>query len=301
MFTRGFFIIVIAGVLTGLSACAQTAELQSKRMVGSTPGDSFMKAMLSIPNETLIDFIKWDLQLTAGAKKDKGDFTLNINYGEGKPNTTGFIGGGEKKTYKGTYTYFGKLCALQSTEFYERVTLLQLNENLMHVTETDLSLKKGNSGWSYTLNRATPLVSQTDLSATRNYEMLLGDTATRMVFEGRTPCQPVAKDFSLPVDKDCFKLKWQLVLNRNSVTLEPMGYTIRRTDSRVKDIVGDWKFIKTSDGKESTIVIQLDPDRPDQSMNFLAGDNNILFMLDKNRKIYTGNDLFSYTLNRVKK
>jgi hypothetical protein len=35
-----------------------------------------------------------------------------------------------------------------------------------------------------------------------------------------------------------------------------------------------------------------------KTLSLLAADENVLFFLDKNQKLYVGNEDFSYTLNR---
>src|SRR5680860_669477 len=66
-------------------------------LIGSTPGDESIKTMLTIPAETDVDFIRWNLILD-----DKNAFVLDIAYGESKPNTLEFKSDG-KQTIKGTY------------------------------------------------------------------------------------------------------------------------------------------------------------------------------------------------------
>jgi len=45
-------------------------------------------------------------------------------------------------------------------------------------------------------------------------------------------------------------------------------------------------------------IYVLDPDKPERSLFLLQGDENVLFLLDRNQQLYVGNKDFSYTLNR---
>src|SRR5882724_12478452 len=56
------------------------------------------------------------------------------------------------------------------------------------------------------------------------------------VFEGRPPCSGVKKQLNLEVDADCVKLKWELILFHDSITLQPASFTL--------DIVGAGDIIK---------------------------------------------------------
>lgn len=79
-------------------------------LLGCTPGDDLIISQLSIANETIIDFIKWDLTLD---NSNHNTFMLNIVYGESQPNTLGF--NGEKGNRIKVNTIFPKIMAMKFT------------------------------------------------------------------------------------------------------------------------------------------------------------------------------------------
>lgn len=61
---------------------------------------------------------------------------------------------------------------------------------------------------------------------------------------------------------------------------------------------GNWTILGGMPSHPKAVIIQLDPDKPEKSLSLLAGDENVLFFLDKSNRLYTGNGDFSYTLNK---
>lgn len=120
------------------------------------------------------------------------------------------------------------------------------------------------------------------------------------VFDGRTPCQELAKQISETVRTECIKIKWRLTLyndpSGNPRTFELIGFVHKKE----KPAVGKWHILKGTATDKNAIVYQLDL-QGREPLLFLKADDNILFFLDKEKKIMVGNYDFSYTLNRVKK
>jgi hypothetical protein len=126
-----------------------------------------------------------------------------------------------------------------------------------------------------------------------------------MIFEGRTPCRDFAGQYGVKVGAGCHKLKWGLILLRDVRTGEPTRYTLRTTLNRAHTIEGKWAIIRGTPNNPGAVVYRLDPDKfagevpfPEESIFFLVGDENVLFLLDKNGRLFTGDENFSYTLNR---
>jgi len=119
------------------------------------------------------------------------------------------------------------------------------------------------------------------------------------VFEGRPPCREIAKQMQIPIEGDCPKLKWRLTLYHDPVTKAPTTYTLEGSFFREKEKQGKWMILKGMPANAKAIIIQLDPDKPQDYFYFLKGDDNVLFILDENKNFRVGNLDFSYTLNRV--
>ncbi|HEY1115963.1 MAG TPA: hypothetical protein VGE66_20515 [Chitinophagaceae bacterium] len=294
----------MCGIAT--SSCSQTGSAGKLSapdvFVGSTPCDSLSKALLKLPLDTKCEFIRWDLSLSKGSDSA---FALTIIYGEGQPNTTDFKGGGEKRTLKGIYkttqrgTLNGAMLQLVADNASDHISFIKLDDNLYHLLSPDGQLMVGNGGWSYTLSRKERQAPGPSLlPALISSSSLLSDTARRVVFEGRTPCQDLAKAYNLGVDDDCFKLKWQLVLYRDPVTSLPSRYSLNWTLSRSLPIEGKWTVTRGQGGNRDAVIYQLHPNQSNPSFSFLAGDRNVLFLLDKAGRLLPGDSNFSYTLNR---
>jgi hypothetical protein len=298
-----------AHILLAVS-CSEVAEKSNPApgivLVASTPGDPFVKCMLHIDAGMDLDFIRWNLTIGTGAG-NSNTWLLDIFYGKSQPNTLGFAEGGLKRTFQGKYTVTnsqsgdltGKIYQLKSDQPDTKISLFKLNDNLFHLLAPDNRLLAGNGGWSYTLNRQDIQTNLTKgLPSPANPSFLLNDTAQQVIFEGRTPCQELAKEYNLPVSGDCFKKKWRLTLYRAPGTLLPDIYNIKRGNNPENDIVGKWAIIEGTETNPDAVIYQLDPDQPDKSIYFLAGSENVLFFLDRNQQLLTGNADFSFTLNK---
>lgn len=282
-----------------------TEKDQDFVLVASTPGDSLIKTMLAIPTETPVDFIRWELNLTSG-RKGSQEFRLNLVYGESQPNTMGFKQGGQKQILEGSFTRSRNrsmedkmVYEFKSRRHHSAFSLVRLNDNLFHLLAPDEKLLVGNGGWAYTLNRKDPAPLD-ELPSPVYSGRLIGDTAQQSIYDGRTPCLAFAREHALTVDPGCFKLKWKLILNRDPRTHNPTTYQLKRTNSRETDIRGNWTILRGINSNQGAIIIQLDPDKPEKTLSLLAGDENVLFFLDKSNRLYTGNGDFSYTLNKRK-
>ena len=282
-----------------LAASCQTSISNSNiTLVGSTPGDSSILAMFSIPLTTKVDFIKWRLELGAS-----GSFYMNIHYGESKPNTLGFISDGEKRTIQGTYSVekeqlpngLREVYQFRSDDFNEIMKLVKVTENLFHFLDAQDHLMVGNGGWSYMLSREDPLENTSLLISSA-----VSDESTPLVFVGRTPCQEFALEHpEMNVSPACFKLKWKLVLNRDPLTNLPSTCMMRKiVDNQPREVTGRWSIQHGAISDPESIIYQIDFDEPGESISLLAGDDNILFFLDKNDQPLVGNQDFSFVLNR---
>ena len=295
MFRKGYNLILFVCLLFAVScSTAGNAIFHTPEtvLVGSTPGDATIKSMLSIDPKKDIDFIRWNLVLN----EERKTFVLNARYGIGKPNTRDFEGGGEKVLLEGTYAVSndGKaVYKLTSEKMSGPLSLLRLNDELFHILSPDKRLMVGSGGWSYTLGIKQPSTKRlAGLPSFTEYEP--GKLPTSVEFVGRTPCEEIAKEYEWLVGDECFKLKWKLVLYRDPKTGRPTTYDLQRTLHRSEPIKGIWTVVNGP----KHVIYRLDPDKPDVSISFLVGEENVLFFLDKQDRLFRANADFSYTLNR---
>ena len=264
-------IIAIFLSLFYMTSCASGKE---KSYTGSTPAAPVIKSFLGIPLSDSIDFIRWKLIL----RDDQ--YQLQCNYGIGKPNTNGFINGGVNIEVSGGVKKEKNYYHLQNGN--RILKIVELNADLLHLLNSDNSLLVGNGGWSYTLNNMAP-------SVTDHINIVASSTVIRdsIAFEARTPCNVPGV---IAPGRECYKLKWYVILY-NDGTYRIPGSPWYREGGRK----GTWKITK---GKEDRISYQLKVDKENIVLYLLKLDENILVFTDAEGKLLTGNEDFSYTMNR---
>ena len=141
-------------LFTLLGSCANSKETN---YTASTPASSSVRTFLGISLTDSIDFIRWKLSLT------DIKYSLECNYGIGKPNTNGFYDGGKKIVLSGITKRGNNYYMLQNGN--QVLKLKELNANLLHILNNDNTLMIGNAGWSYALNNMAP-------SATNKFNMI---------------------------------------------------------------------------------------------------------------------------------
>ena len=258
-----------------LLTCTHTPA-EEKSYTASTPANNTVRHFLGINQKDSIDFIRWQLTI-----KDKRQFSVACAYGIGKPSTNGFID--EKKvTLKGDVTIIDNILTL--TRDSKSLSLLVLNENIMHLLNPDQTMMKGNGGWSYTINSLKP-VSTTEI---RVKPYLLGFEDS-IVFEGRTPCRGVEDILEGKSRPECYKLKWLVRLYKDKTKPTSGTYRIGRNGKS-----GTWKTKETRSGN---IIYSLDM-KNGRSLDLLHTDKNIVYIMNGRGGIFVGDHDFSYSLNR---
>jgi len=258
-------------------SCANSKETN---YTASTPASPIVRSFLGISLIDSIDFIRWKLALT------DLKYTLECNYGIGKPNTNGFINEGKKVMLSGRVQREGNNYILQNGNAI--LKLAELNANLLHILNNDNSLLIGNSGWSYAINSITPTLDDQSKRAAK--QVLIRDS---MTFEGRTPCGVPG---IIAPGKECYKLKWLVVLYGNAAKNEPSTYKLFGTPYRVEGgRRGNWKI---NTGRDGRIIYQLFDDSGKPFINLLKLDEGVLIFTDAKGNLLVGDPDFSYTLNR---
>ena len=65
-----------------------------------------------------------------------------------------------------------------------------------------------------------------------------------------------------------------------------------------REVAGKWAIIKGTESNPDAVIVQLDPDKRDESISFLVGDRGVLFFLNRDGGLYVGNGDFGFTMNR---
>ena len=258
-------------------SCADSKETN---YTASTPAASIVRSFLGISLTDSIDFIRWKLSLT------DVKYTLECNYGIGKPNTNGFYNGGKKIPLTGKVKFENNTYILYNGN--QTLKLAELNANLLHIMNKDNSLLIGNSGWSYAINRLTPVpIATSKLSAKQT---VIKDS---IAFEGRTPCGVPG---IIEAGKECYKLKWAIVFYGNAAKNEPTTYKILGTPYRVEGgRRGNWKIMT---GKDGRIIYELHDESGKPFISLLKLDEGVLIFTDVKGNLLVGDQDFSYTLNK---
>jgi len=150
------------------NSCSQKTNHESSSVLGtfvaSTPCSQGTRPLPGMSVNEDCELIKWDLTLYQDeTKKAATSYKLQCVYGMSKKGTTGFIGGGKKLEIEGTCTVIKGTASntnavvyqLNETKTKKTISFLKLNDDLLHLLDSDLHLMIGSAGWSYTLNRIT--------------------------------------------------------------------------------------------------------------------------------------------------
>ena len=112
-------------------SCANSKETN---YTASTPAAPIVRTFLGISLSDSIDFIRWKLSLTDLR------YTLECNYGIGKPNTNGFYDGGKKVSFSGSVIRDNSTNTYLLQNGKHRLKLVELNDNLLHIVNYDNTL-----------------------------------------------------------------------------------------------------------------------------------------------------------------
>jgi hypothetical protein len=151
-----------------------------------------------------------------------------------------------------------------------------------------------------------PMVSEAQIIATSNQpsetysrsrKPRVIDPSIYGVFAGRTPCQEFLKELNLDERPVCAKRKMGLILYYDAATHAPTFYESHGMGKWTGK--GKWYIVRGTTADPDAFVFQLELDAT-TSLFLLKGDDNVLFILDRNKNFLVGNANHSYTFNRVR-
>lgn len=116
------------------------------------------------------------------------------------------------------------------------------------------------------------------------------------VFEGRTPCGPVANAFTGFPSQNCEKIKWELSLYRDAAKEDPGTYAFRGTRTSRQ---GRWTIERRAGPEQHWTVYHLAAADGARVLSLLRVDDNVLLVLDADLKVLVGDPSWSYALNRT--
>ncbi len=159
VFTASLLFIIVTNSCSQKNSPGSSAALGI--FVASTPCSQGTKPLPGIPVDADCEFMKWNLTLYQDeSAKTPTTYKLHCSYGLPKQGTTGFIGGGKKIEMEGKWTIVkGRgsnpnaiVYRLNDNKTDKTISFLKLNDDLLHLLDSNQRLMIGSAAWSYTLN-----------------------------------------------------------------------------------------------------------------------------------------------------
>lgn len=149
-----------------MNSCSQQNDPDASSILGvfvaSTPCSNGTRPLPGIAVNTDCELIKWKLTLYQNeVTKSPTTYKIHALYGLPKQGTKGLIGGGKKIEMEGKWTIIKGTASdrnviiyqLNDIETSKSISFIKLNDNLLHLLDSEQHLMIGNAGWSYTFNR----------------------------------------------------------------------------------------------------------------------------------------------------
>jgi hypothetical protein len=302
-----FFSFSLTTICLAINSCSQTTSSSSLAIASyeaTTPCDEVSKSLLNIPATDEAVMMKWSLTLLTPTS-----YKLIYTFGMDKQGSREFSEGAITKEQTGKWTK----SKYKNTEVYTltaddapSLSFLKLNENVLHLLDSNKNLMVGNGAWSYTLNRINPvrLSSNEATSQKKVEESVVTDS---IVFDGRMPCYPPLLALSGKTTAGCNLVKCRIIFFSDNNLHAPSSlklYSIHVGTGGTRHLTtGKWVITRgTKTDPNSTLYeLQFNSEQKQQRLVLLRGDDNVLFLVDSQMNCMAGNDYCSFTLNRVKK
>jgi hypothetical protein len=279
------------------SAAADRQEPGGETFVGTTPATAELLQFLGAAGANAA-LIEWTLSLQGHGSTAR--YTVSATIGLTQPNMPGISrekrhvdAGGRWSTAKGTRSN-----ATADVIVLGNLSFVRLGPSIIHPLNQDRSLMTGNGGWSFSLNRSDrlePFVDPTLAMQQPSVSYTISPVSTGPsvygVFEGRTPCQGVARAMGLTVDPSCVKVKWRVTLYQDPEARTPSTYKVEGSLYRDARSEGRWTIARGQPGALPVI-------RLESSATFVQADDDVLLFADRQGDPLVGNASFSYTLDR---
>jgi len=266
--------------------------------VGTTPAGASVRQTLGVPANAEVEMMRWKLELQPGSR-----YRLDIDYGMTNPGHPGFKPASVRQlAQEGKFTVGdgGKSLRLAGGGPTAVIHFSRISGDVLYLMDSAGTLVNASrEGWSYTLVRADRSEKSPDMNLIMNQpdmsysiDPVSKGKDVYAVFEGRTPCQGIARELGLgkSINPGCHKAKWRLTLYQDPATSAPAGYKIEGTLFRRNARKGSWNFV-TGD----PAVLELSGDAP---LYLRKASEDVLFLLARSRDWMIGNADFAYTLNR---
>ena len=295
MKTIAMGILVVAVVCFNGGTSVQTKPIPTTtQFVGTMPCGEAVRAFLGgAPCQSVI----WRLDLGVTERGEPG-WSLNSAYGSNSAASVGTMPDGlhiSGKLEKSGMTY--RLISNTS----KSISFRQVSSTLIHLLDEQNRLVPGTSAWSYTLSRAdvTDDPGRPEQIFGGSYTLSPRQTGNTLfgMFGGRTPCTSLVRALHITLNDGCQRLKWRVTLLQNPSTHEPTRYKIEGSLHHPAR-EGLWRIVRGIAADADAVVYQLDGTETEGPMLLWKADDNVLFLLDEQKRPLVGTIDFSYTLSR---
>ena len=299
-------LLAIAALIAAASFSQPTT---SSVFVGSTPCDETVRELLGIPRDANAELIEWELTFDQAVNATpSGTYQLRYRYGRTRPNQPGLDADAQRLERRGSWRIDARTVTSLGAPILKldgAMSLMRVGESVLHVVAPDGTLMSGNGGWSYTLSRRDAVEKDVpaDLVAAdrgdpdRTTSRATGP-AVFGIFDGRTPCQGIARELGVTARPGCAKAKWRLTLFRDPATHQPTTYTLEGSLYGLRRREGSWRVTRGIPVLPAAEVYELAPVNGEAPGLLLKASDRVLFFLDRERRPLTGNARFGYTLDR---
>jgi hypothetical protein len=277
--------------------------------IGTTPCGQPIRQLLGLSSDIEPEIMEWKLTFYQDPKTDAPSrYDFRCEYGLTAPNKPGIAIKIKTLHRHGSWSMGKGIKSNPNSIVYElhgAISFFQVDSNVLHVLNSDRTLMLGTSGWSYTLSRTEraeklvkPGLAQSQPEMSYQISALATGPTLFAVFEGRTPCQGIARELKIPVHAASTKTKWRVTLYQNPETRQPTTYKVEGSLHRREARQGNWTITRGTQNDSESLVYRLAATESEPALLLLKGDDDVLFFLDQSLNPLVGNAQFSYTLNR---
>jgi hypothetical protein len=302
---------IAAAALLAISVTQSPAAREAAlgTFVGTTPGDAVLLRMLGAAANAKAEIVEWSLTLYHDPQTGQPSrYELRAAYGLTEPNRPGIALDLKRADRGGLWTRAKTAVPRAADEVMtldSGLSLARFGDALLHLLDRDRRPMTGKGSWSYTLSRADAADEHVDTASLtvpppESYTILPVATGPNVfgVFEGRTPCQGIARALQWPVDPACRKLKWRVTLFQDPVTQAPTTYRMEGTLFRSVPREGTWSMIAGAPVSPRARVFRLEGPGAAPALQLFEADPNVVFCLNRDGRLMAGTADFGYTLDR---
>lgn len=306
----------VVGIAAGLgwlvaawspSVNAQSTDMQAGTVLaifeGTTPAGEVPTQRLGLAHRRGLESLRWRVALYDNSHNGAADrYEIQVVPTTARGRATGAV------MLRGRWrrSPSGQSGAATVYELSESLRFVTVGPDLLQFLNPDGTMMVGDGGWSYTLSRVgrhTPgdsLHSRSSSAPDVSYPIgpLAVGPGVFGVFEGRTPCEGVARALELEIRTGCFKVKWRVTLYRDPTTHAPTTYVVEGSLFPRGAREGLWTVVPGAPGIAPAIVFRLEPRHRGAPILLGSGDPHVLFLSHHDLTPMVGNADFAYTLNR---